>query len=144
MVDPRMIEAIQLNTRSVQQILTDAQAPATYSLEALQWLETLLAKVRGRLDDETRIRMIDNIGAFLGECLCKNYQGEWVEIKGNLGVMMDDGALIAFPFLKVAKFVDKGAPDSFVSMYCQTRGLIAHGRQRTISQPGQNTDSTLM
>lgn len=129
MLDPKMIEAIQLNTRSVQKILSDAEAPADCSIEALEWLENLLMKVRGQLDDDARAKMIDNVGAFLGECLCKQYQGTWVEVKGNLGVMMDEGALIAFPFLKVAKFVDKGAADSFVSMFRQTPNLIAQGKQ---------------
>lgn len=132
MLDPKVQTAIDQNARIVQDFLRDQNAPSDFAEPALRWLEGYLDRRRDQLNYDERNRLINMIGAFLGECLRLDNSGIWIEDDGRYGVQVGAGGLIAFPFSKVAKYIDDGAEagESFASMFRSTPALVKYTREQ--------------
>ena len=61
--------------------------------------------------------LINTIGSFLGECMCRELGGKWkYQPNGQLAVEFSSGNA-AFPFNKVEKHFANGAEDSILGFY---------------------------
>jgi hypothetical protein len=56
------------------------------------------------------------LGCFLGECICRNFGGEWQETEYGPAVVFSDGNA-CYPLNKVGKQFANGADDSVLSFY---------------------------
>ena len=82
------------------------------SKESIKEIETWL----GEQKKKNQKKLIDQVGAYLGQSIIKAYGGSWVKHNGNWGVKLSDNNLV-FPFGKVSKFVNDGPEDSFYSLF---------------------------
>ena len=89
-----------------------------YDEETLSLLEGILERKRGFLigNEEAANDLTLAVGYFLGECIRRNYGGEWEMREGRWAIKLDDEDFV-FPFTKVAKFIANGSEDSFLSFY---------------------------
>lgn len=90
-----------------------------YTQESVEWLEGYLDRLcnSGQCESqETKERLTNVFGSFLGECVIRCYGGRWQRHEGVLGVAFDDQNLV-FPFAKVAKRLDNSPEDSIASFF---------------------------
>lgn len=78
----------------------------------------------GRFIERQRLRsepgqtegLAQTLGCFLGECICRNFGGEWQETEYGPAVVFSDGNA-CYPLNKVGKQFANGADDSVLSFY---------------------------
>ncbi len=95
-----------------EKVLNENSIKSDYSKESLKEIETWLSSLKKKQQKE----FILNVGAYLGECMIKNYGGTWVQMDNTWAVKFENNSK-AFPLSKVSKFVYNGSEDSFYSMY---------------------------
>src|SRR5690242_19876923 len=101
------IDLIRREAKTIEHFLRRKNAPATYDVDALKFLEQYIDKRRHKLKDKDKNRAINLIGSILGECLCRAYNGHWVEVNGDWGIGLENTTLTAFPFNAVLRFIDR-------------------------------------
>lgn len=89
-----------------------------YTDAGVKHVDDYINSNRQNFTDESRERIIWNLGAFLGECIIANYGGTWQQDKelNSIGIHFSDQNK-AFPISKVAKQIDNGEEDSILSFY---------------------------
>lgn len=123
--DLTIVEMIRHNANLIAEVLEANHIENDWGKAALSWLEKDIRRIQDRLTDEERLHLINNVGSYFGECLCRAYQGQWVSSEYGWGVQME-ADITAYPFSKVRKFVEGDDTDSFASMFVSTRGIIDH------------------
>jgi hypothetical protein len=74
-------------------------------------------------------------GSFLGECIVREYHGQWQEHADGWSVLLNGAKRIdAFPFNKVAKQFDNGESDSIHSFFTIIP-LLARGPDAEVTIP---------
>lgn len=86
-----------------------------YDERSVEWLDGYIERNRLNWDAATAEKLTSVLGSYLGECLRRNYGGEWTTTEYGLGVEI--GGSVAFPFSKVGKQIENGADDSIASFY---------------------------
>lgn len=116
-------EAIAANVRLViEQLGPISEVEFGLNPESVEWVEGYVERQRARPDltAESRQRMADVLGSFLGECIVAATGGSWhrSEQGGQWGVLLPGGGE-AFPMAKMRKLFDSGLAggDSIVSFY---------------------------
>ncbi|MDR3351644.1 MAG: hypothetical protein LBO00_01230 [Zoogloeaceae bacterium] len=97
-------------------IRENVQFELNYDEESVRWLDGYIERMRlGTQEHEGAIKLI---GSFLGECLIRNFGGQWIIYDGMYGVAVDDGN-ISFPYNKTTKQYANGAEkgDSILGFY---------------------------
>lgn len=84
--------------------------------ESVEWLDGYIERNRENFDEETINKLTGVFGSFLGECICRNFGGEWQETENGLAVVFDDKNGV-FPLNKTGKQLRNGAEDSIYSFY---------------------------
>jgi hypothetical protein len=84
--------------------------------ESIEWIDGYINRNRESLDNDTKEKLIDIFGSFLGEAIIKNFGGTWAIHDGSLGIHLNDESF-AFPFSKVSKQMYEGPEDSIYSFY---------------------------
>lgn len=89
-----------------------------YDKRAINWIEDiyidfLLEKYKD--DEDFKIRVVELIGAFLGECIILNYGGSWQKENGHWAVSFGERGK-TYPVGKVYKRFVNGPEDS-ISWY---------------------------
>jgi hypothetical protein len=87
-----------------------------YDESSVAWLDGYIERSRKELKQETIEKLIDRFGCFLGECIRRNYGGQWAGANGTWAIKFDDRNKI-YPFNKVAKQFQNGSEDSILSFY---------------------------
>lgn len=101
--------------------LSNLRADFGYNRESVAWVEGYIERMRnsGKFTDEMALANLSSvIGAFLGECVARNYGGEWRCYDGRWGVYFANGSA-AFPGAKVMKQFQRGLEggDSILGFY---------------------------
>jgi hypothetical protein len=60
--------------------------------------------------------MTSILGSFLGECIRRNFGGEWKTSENGFCIMFD-GQNAVYPFAKTEKHLRNGNEDSMVGLY---------------------------
>ncbi len=89
-----------------------------YDAASVEWVDGFIERQRARFPGAEADGLVNVIGAFLGECIIRNFGGRWRESEGSWGVFFE-GDTAAFPFAKVRKQFDHGREggDSIRSFY---------------------------
>lgn len=89
-----------------------------YDADSVKFIEGFIERNKSGLDEEESRGLINSLGSFLGQCIIKNYGGQWQLDKetGSVTVAFDDNNK-AFPFAKVSKQFENGLEDSVYSFY---------------------------
>lgn len=114
---PETLDAIRGNVEVVKTVLAKKlDVKLDLDAESIKWLAGYINRNRESFNKETKERLIDILGSFLGEAIIKNYGGQWAINEGALGVHLK-GKSFAFPFAKVSKQMYNGPEDSIYSFY---------------------------
>ena len=83
---------------------------------SVEWLDGYIERNRENFDEETVRGLVNVLGSFLGECICRNYGGNWSQDENGLTVKFDELNGV-YPFNKIEKHFINGAEDSILSFY---------------------------
>jgi len=112
-----LIDAIEENSRIAIELFANFQDDTlTYDEESVAKLDYFIEQKREVFNRDTIDRMVQVFGSFLGQCIRRNYGGEWDEIGEGIGVRFDEKNGV-FPFGKVRKQFENGPEDSILSLY---------------------------
>lgn len=112
----------------IQRLSSAAGFELGFDEASVVWIDGFVERVRSREDFTMELAegLVNTLGAFLGECLCVEVGGRWVEQPdGQVAVVFSEGNA-AFPFNKVRKHFENGSDDSLLSFY-QTSKLLFGG-----------------
>ncbi|GEM_PF-3513410 len=121
---------IRNHVQAIETLLEKNGIINDYGVTALSWLEMYIDQHRPTATPVQKRWMIEAVGSFFGECLCRAYSGVWVEVRQELSLQMADGRVNAFPLIKVAKFVSAGSSESFVRLFLVIPGTIKQAMER--------------
>ena len=93
-----------------------------YDEDSVVWLDGYIERNRSNWNEQTAENLANVLGSFLGECICRNFGGEWKTTEHGLGVALSEQN-VAFPLNKVRKQIQNGSEDSIASFY-QTIPII--------------------
>ncbi|MEL7234277.1 MAG: hypothetical protein AAFV33_20990 [Chloroflexota bacterium] len=115
------LASIRNNGFVMERFLYDHGAPTDYDVPALVWIEKYLLHTRDRLQPDDIDLFVAMAGAFLGQCICKNYGGAWLKADGAWGVAIDINGeiLLANTFAKVSRLIEYGHEQSMVAFYME-------------------------
>lgn len=102
-----------------------------YNRKSIEWVERYIERLRdsGQFSDQANTENLTAVfGSFLGECLVRNYGGEWRNEEGRWGVYFG-GKSAAFPFSRVMKQFQNGLEDgdSILSLYDVVPVMLING-----------------
>ncbi len=125
-------EKLRLNAEMVIENLSQhAGFELGFNEESVEWIDGFIERQRAREGEPGGL--VNTIGSFLGECMCRKLGGEWKpQPNGQLAVEFSDGNA-AFPFNKVQKHFDNGEEDSILSFY-QSAAVIFGLQNRETSE----------
>nr|WP_294935092.1 hypothetical protein [uncultured Flavobacterium sp.] len=92
------------------------QLSLKYNAESVKYLEGFIERVKIEMTEEELKGLINSCSAFLGECIIKNFGGQWVNHDDEMAIAFDDENKI-FPLTKVEKQFKNGLEDSIYSFY---------------------------
>lgn len=89
-----------------------------YDQDSVKFVEGFIERNKSNFDKEGIKGLINSLGAYLGQCIIRNYGGQWQldSETGSVAVAFDDKNK-AYPFAKVSKQFDNGLEDSVYSFY---------------------------
>lgn len=117
MQQPSPEQQIQYNADLVVQIMHEQLGVTlAYDERAVAWLDAYIEQQRLTLASETIDHLVDRFGAFLGECVRRQFGGAWGQINGQWAIVFDAQNGV-FPFAKVRKQFIHGSSDSIESFY---------------------------
>ena len=127
--EPSLEEKLRLNAGMIIENLSQhAGFTLGFNEESVAYIDGFIERQRASEGFEPG-GLINTIGSFLGECMCKELGGEWkMQSNGQLAVEFSSGNA-AFPFNKVEKHFANGAEDSILSFYQSTAVLFGLQRQ---------------
>lgn len=112
-----VLEAIRENVNVVKTVLSrELDVKLDLNEDSIKWIDGYINRNRDNLEKDTKERLIDIFGSFLGEAIINNYGGKWALYEGVVGVHLK-GESWAFPFSKVEKQMYEGPEDSIYSFY---------------------------
>ncbi len=109
-----LIDRIKANAELVIQQFPDQELG--YDERSVEWLDGFIERQRLRLEPDKVEGISQTLGSFLGECICRNFDGRWEENEYGAAVVFKDGNA-CFPINKVGKQFANGADDSVLSFY---------------------------
>ena len=115
MVDRRNLEIIEELKKLAKSLKEDLNLK--FNEESVEYLEGFIERTKTGLNEEQINGLVTTIGAFLGECIIKNYGGYWdTDANGYWCVKFDEKNMV-YPFSRVRKQFDHGLEDSISSFY---------------------------
>ncbi len=87
-----------------------------YDEKSVEWLDGYIERNRKDFDEETVIKLTSIFGSFLGECIQRNFGGEWKASEDGFYIMFDTQNAI-YPFVKTEKHLRNGSEDSIIGLY---------------------------
>ncbi|MBA4185711.1 MAG: hypothetical protein H0X49_17165 [Acidobacteria bacterium] len=87
-----------------------------YDEKSVEWLDGYIERNRKDFDEETVEKMTNILGSFLGECIRRNFGGEWKISENGFGIIFDSKNAV-YPFAKTEKHLRNGSEDSIVGLY---------------------------
>ncbi|MCL1972192.1 MAG: hypothetical protein FWG57_04300 [Endomicrobia bacterium] len=112
-----IVAAIRANADKVISIAREQLGQElNFDEQAVRWLDGFIQRQYKDADPAIRNGLINMLGSFLGECIIRNFGGEWVCVDGSWGIRFDDKSAV-FPFAKVGKMLENGSDDSVLGLY---------------------------
>ncbi|MBA3694799.1 MAG: hypothetical protein H0W77_15445 [Acidobacteria bacterium] len=87
-----------------------------YDEKSVEWLDGYIKRNRKDFDEKTVEKMTNILGSFLGECIRRNFGGEWKISENGFGIIFDSKNAV-YPFAKTEKHLRNGSEDSIVGLY---------------------------
>jgi hypothetical protein len=87
-----------------------------YDADSVAWVDGYIERNRQGWDEQTAENLSNVLGSFLGECIRRNYGGEWTMTENGIGVAVDEKNVV-FPLHKAKKQIRNGSEDSIASFY---------------------------
>ena len=135
------LEKIQANAELVIRIMReDGDVELKYDQASVKWIDEFIERHRKNFDQHATNHLVSILGSFVGECLRREYGGEWKEVNGQWGILFNPPN-VAFPFAKIAKQFANGheGGDSIYSFYKMTPHIMKLKPSANTSPDNQGT-----
>ena len=110
-------ESIRRNAELVIKTFTENNnVNLNFDAPSVEWIDGYIERNRARWDEQMTESLSAMLGSFVGECIRRNFGGEWQMTEYGLGIIFSDGNA-AYPFNKIKKQIANGAEDSIASFY---------------------------
>lgn len=118
-----MLKQLRDNAQIIIQDMRQYGIELKYDRASIAWLDSHVEQNRDSYDKEKIAQLANTIGVFLGECLIRNYEGQWtyVEAEKRWGVDLGGQVGIAFPGTKAYKHLTNGPADSILAFFDMMR-----------------------
>ena len=91
MENPSAIAAIRANADLVASIARERLGQElSFDEQAVRWLDGYIQRQHEGGDPASRDGLINTLGSFLGECIIRNFGGEWACVDGSWCVRFDE------------------------------------------------------
>ena len=111
------IQRIVANAQLAVKMFADVENQELhFDEQSLAIVDAFINKKFGVFERATLNGLVSTLGAFLGECIRRNFGGKWDIIRGELCIRFSEGNAV-FPFTKVRKHFEDGATDSILGFY---------------------------
>ena len=87
-----------------------------YDEESVVWIDGYIERNREKWNEATIESLSSVLGSFLGECIRRNFGGEWEMTEYGLAIAFSGGNA-AYPFNKINKQIQNGSDDSIAGFY---------------------------
>ena len=87
-----------------------------YDEKSVEWLDGYIERNRTDFAEETIEKMTSIFGSFLGECIRRNFGGEWKTSENGFGIFLSINDAV-YPFAKTEKHLRNGSEDSILGLY---------------------------
>lgn len=119
-------EAIRQNAEVVvKHFASQLDVELGYNSDSVKWLDGYIERNRKEMRQETRDKLINIFGSFLGECIKSEFGGNWTFSENGFGIEFPTKTM-AFPFNKVEKQFLNGSEDSIYSFFTAIPFIIAN------------------
>ena len=108
----------------VQTFTPSAGFQLGYDEASVRYVEGLVLRLRSGADEEFIKNLSGKLGCYLGECIRRNFGGQWQAGPHGIGISFD-AANAVYPLSKVEKLFRYGEGDSIVSFYTLIPQLFA-------------------
>lgn len=90
----------------------------SYDADSVKRVEEFIEQTKSHLNSDAQQGLANSMGAFLGQCIIKNYGGRWLsdEKFKTICVALPSGDRL-YPFAKTAKQFENGLEDSIYSFF---------------------------
>jgi len=125
-----VFERIVANAELVRALVRERLGEVlAYDRNGIVWLDAYLTAQHASAAEELKLRMVDTLGAYLGECVRLTYGGSWCldPAHGWMVRVVDD--LAVYPFHKVRKHLMHGGEESVLSLFDVVHAVL-EGRAR--------------
>lgn len=134
-----MEEHIRANAELVRKVAREQLgAEVGYDEAGVRWLDAYIDAQRQAASEETKSKLPNTLGSYLGECIRQTHGGRWVEFpEGWWGVEVNE-KLTAFPFNKVHKQLENEDGDSVLGFFTAIPAIMAGdlgAKQEAPTQP---------
>lgn len=126
--DPSMRDKILANARMFADFAhKELGVHIEFDEAGARWLDDYIEGLRTTVSPQTRDRLPDTLGAFLGECIRQTYGGDWMPDQGtgSWGVAITKDVMV-FPIAKVAKHLSGTEGDSVYGLFRSIPALLSH------------------
>jgi len=124
-----MESLIRANAELVRTVARDTFGVALdYDETGVRWLDQYIDAQREEASPETRARLPNTLGAFLGECVRLNFRGQWIQDPAMGWSIAITDAFTVYPFNKVQKQLENGNGDSVLAFYASIGPLVKQQR----------------
>jgi hypothetical protein len=93
-----MKDLFQYNAElTIKSIKQETGITLDYDESSVAWVDGYIERQRNRLDSDSAQMLISILGSFLGECIRKQFGGEWVERAEGWAICFNETNCV-FPF----------------------------------------------
>jgi hypothetical protein len=120
-----MKDKIQSNAEFFRRIAKEQMSvELAYDLEGVRWLDGFINRQRAGASQDTKNKLPNTAGSYLGECIRKTYGGAWTQdAEGGWGVRINE-RITVFPFNKVQKQLANTEGDSVLGLFTAIPPLL--------------------
>jgi len=120
-----MEQQIQANAEIVRTVAREQMnVQIDYDKQGVHWLDGYIDRQRLHATEDTKSKLPNTLGSYLGECIRRTYGGKWIQDgEYGWGVQVNDKVTV-FPFTKVQKQLANADGDSVLGLFTALQPLM--------------------
>lgn len=127
-----MEAAIRTNAELFRRVAMEHMSvDLNYDLEGVRWLDGFIDRQRDGASDNSKAKLPNTAGSYLGECIRRTFGGKWVQHPEYGWSVQITDSLSAYPFNKVHKQLVNPEGDSVLGLFTAIGPLMSAQKRET-------------